>query len=279
MWVAVIVIVIWVLVWIFPIWNVISTASKTLEQHLNSNPWVLPATLKVFTQFAHNTKVALTSSVMGNALLPSIVNSFVYGIVGAILAIVCAAFAAYALVWLPIRGRFLFFMIIFSGTLFPLQIYLVPLFKFYRDTNLYDTRLGMICFYIAICIPFCTFVLRNWFLNIPKSIVEAAEIDGCSKFHAFIYIFVPLSKSPFLTLFLFQFTWVWNDLIFGMTLTRSRSARPVMALLAGFQSMYSQIGIPAMLASAIVASLPTLLLVLVFQKYFFRGLAMTAGRE
>ena len=277
-------VVIWVVIWLFPIWNVLASGSKTNQQYLDSNPWQIPPLTYAGSQFLRNAQIGLIGdtsasnwaggSHAGNALLPAVVNSLIYSVFSAILAIILAALAAYSLARLPLKGRFVLFMLLFSGTIFPLQMYLVPLFKLYQDLNLYDTKLGMLLFYTAICIPFCVFVLRNWFLTIPQEIVEASQIDGCSRIQTFWHVFVPLSWGPFLTLFLFQFTWVWNDLIFGLTLARSQEARPVMTLLAGLQSMYSDIGIPPVLASAVMASLPTLILVVSFQKYFFSGLAM-----
>lgn len=282
-WIVTILVGVWVAIWLFPIWNVLVSGSKSNEQYLDSNPWELPPSISAASQFLQNAQIGLIGdtsasnwggSHAGNALLPAVANSLLYSVLSAVLAIILAALAAYSLARLPLRGRFLLFMLLFSGTIFPLQMYLVPLFRLYQDLNLYDTRLGMLLFYTAICIPFCVFVLRNWFLTIPQEIVESSQLDGCSRMQTFFYIFVPLSWGPFLTLFLFQFTWVWNDLIFGLTLARSQEARPVMTLLAGLQSMYSDIGIPPVLASAVVASLPTLILVISFQRHFFSGLAM-----
>jgi methylglyoxal synthase len=98
--------------------------------------------------------------------------------------------------------------------------------------GLYDTFLGMILFYIAICIPFCTFIFRNYFLTLPGEVLEAAKLDGCSNLKAYWKIFMPLSKPAIAVLLLFQFTWVWNDLMFGMVLTRSTEVRPIMVGLA-----------------------------------------------
>ena len=102
------------------------------------------------------------------------VNSLIYGVVASVGAVILASLAAYGIVRLKIPRGLFWFLLIYSGTIFPFQMYLIPLFNMYLDTGLYDTRLGMIAFYIAICIPFCTFVMRGFFLTVPWEIQEAA---------------------------------------------------------------------------------------------------------
>jgi multiple sugar transport system permease protein len=121
------------------------------------------------------------------------------------------------------------------------------------------------------------FLLRNWYLNVPIKIFEASKIDGASELQTLLHVSVPLSTPPFVTLFPFQFTWVWNDFVFGIAFATSRTTRPIMALLAGLRTMYPDVGIPSVLASTIVASLPTVALLIAFRNRFFRGPAMQYG--
>lgn len=151
----------------------------------------------------------------------------------------------------------------------------------YISTGLYDTLWGMILFYIAICIPFCTFIFRNYFLTLPEDILEAARLDGCSNFKAYWKIYMPLSKPAIAVLFLFQFTWVWNDLMFGMVLTRSINVRPTMVGLAQLQGFRAGSGtdIPSLMAGAIAASAPTILLFVFLRRYFIEGMHLTTAGE
>jgi len=273
---------IFVVAWIFPIWNVVATSSKTIDQYLKQQPWVLPLDSNVFKQFFLNARDGLTGKVEGGtgvAVFPALINSLIYGILGAIIAIICAALAAYSLSRLRVRGRFFLFMLIFSGTIFPIQIFLIPLFKMYQVLNIYDTRLGLILFYSAICIPFSMLVLRNWFNGIPQEIIDAAQIDGCGTMHVFLKMIVPLSWAPFATIFLLQFTWIWNDLLFGLTLSVSRNIRPIMTILADLQNLRAPIPFPVVMASTIVGSLPTVILAIAFQRYFFKGLTISIAGE
>jgi multiple sugar transport system permease protein len=271
--------ILWVIVWLVPIWNVIATATKDVEQWVNEAPWVIHPGFKALKQLITNMQYGIVGLGTATAMGPAFLNSLLYGTVSASFAVFIASLAAFSIARLRLRLRFLLFMIIFSGTLFPVQIYLVPLFKLYQNLNIYDTRIGMLFFYISICIPFCLLVLRNWFYEIPQEIVDAARLDGCSSISIYWRMFIPLSWAPFATLFLFQFTWVWNDLIFGLTLTSSSKMRPVMTLLAELQHSHSPVPMPIVLASTILTFLPIVILVIVFQRHFFQGLRMTVAGE
>jgi len=262
-----------VIIWLFPLWNVLVSSTKSVEGSLMSKPWSFSPIDNPLLQFISNIERAMKGSQRGNGIQSAFFNSSLYALSGAIFSIAFAALAAFALVCLPIKGRFPIFIILFSGALFPLQIYLIPLFSLFQKTNMYDRKITLILVYVAICIPFCVFVLRNWFMDIPIEIYEASKIDGASNIQIFLQIFVPLSKAPLVLLFLFQFTWIWNDYIFGTTFARSVNTRSIMALLAAQQNMYSTLGTPTVLASAIITSLPTVFLVFAFKNIFFKGVA------
>ena len=188
--------------------------------------------------------------------------SLSYGVVGAGMAIVCASLGAFAITRLRIRAPFFWFFLVFSGTIVPFQMYLIPLFQTYNNVGLYDTWLGMVLFYTAIAIPFSLFVMRGAFSTISREVLEAARLDGCRDFDVYWRICMPLARGSIAVLFLFQFTWIWNDLIFGLVLSTSDGVRPIMPSLAGMQGLYATQGPPIVLAAALIASLPTILLFL-----------------
>ncbi|MGG4035862.1 carbohydrate ABC transporter permease [Paenibacillus cisolokensis] len=254
------------LLWVAPVLIVIINAAKSTKEFRQSKFWELPADWAI----VDNIEQVLFRTDLGRGF----VNSIVYGCLGAGFAIALAALAAFALTNLKIKGAFYWFLLIYSGTLFPFQMYLIPLFKMYSGINLYNSMLGLTLFYIGICIPFCLFVLRNYYMTFPKDYVNAAQLDGCSDFQTFLYLFVPQSLPPFFVLFLLQFTWIWNDLIFGLVLSRDEEVRPVMASLAQMTGMYSGTGMPTLLMGALIASLPTLLLFFGLQRSFMQGLAI-----
>jgi ABC-type glycerol-3-phosphate transport system permease component len=258
--------------WLLPLWLVLTTAMKSVPEYArDASQWQLPRDPATLLQ---NVAQAWSSAGLG----PGFVTSLLYGVSGACLAILFASLGAYAITRLELRGRFFWFMLVFSGTIFPFQMYLIPLFKLYSDTGLYDTWAGMVCFYTAIAIPFCLFVLRGFFATVPRELQEAARLDGSGDFGIFWRIFVPLARGPIAVLFLFQFTWIWNDLLFGLVLSTSDGVRPIMPSLAGLQGTYSHTGPPVVLAGALVATVPTLLLFLLLGRYLMQGLTLTTGR-
>jgi ABC-type glycerol-3-phosphate transport system permease component len=258
--------------WLLPFWSLITAAMKSAPEYARSSVWALPG--HPLTLF-HNMQVAWQTGGLG----PGFLASLFYGIVGAALAIVVASLGAYALTHLRIPAAFLWFMVVFSGTIFPFQMYLIPLFQAYTAVGLYDTRLGMVLFYTAIAIPFCLFVMRGFFSTVPGELQEAARLDGARDFGVYWRIFMPLARGPIAVLFLFQFTWIWNDLLFGLVLSRSDGVRPIMPSLVGMQGLYSQIGPTTPLAGALLVSLPTIALFLLLRRYMIKGLTLTVGAD
>jgi multiple sugar transport system permease protein len=173
------------------------------------------------------------------------------------------------------RRPALWFWVIYAGTLLPLQIFLPPLFSAYVRTRVYDTQMGMVLVYAAICVPFAFFVVRNFMTTLPVEVSEAAKLDGAGWWRMFWRIHLPLAKSSLFAAFIFQFTWVWNDLLFGIVLTTSPNRRPVMAALAEINGGFVNLGPPVALAAAMVVSLPTIVLFLSCQRFFASSLRPT----
>lgn len=199
-------------------------------------------------------------------------NSLLYATVCAAVAVLIATLAAYAIVALRLRRPALWFWLIYAGALLPLQVFARPIFLGEAKANLYDTRLGLSIVYIALCIPFALFVVRNVLTTIPPEIAEAARLDGASWMRMFLHIHLPLARPAMAAAFAFQFIFLWNELFFGITLSISPSVQPVMASLAGLQGNYSEVGQPGLLAIALVLSLPTIALFVGFQRFFVSGL-------
>lgn len=158
---------VWLLafIWIIPLWATILASLKDRSDYLHQTFWELPTRLGLWD----NINLAVTRAALGLGLR----NSLLYGLGGAVLAVLIASLAAYSITRLTVKFRMLWFFLIFSGTIFPFQMYLIPLFKLYINTGLYDTQLGMLGFYTAIATPFCLFVMRNFLITVPGEIQEA----------------------------------------------------------------------------------------------------------
>jgi multiple sugar transport system permease protein len=205
---------------------------------------------------------------------PSIGSTFLYAIVSPAVAVVVGALAGFAIVVLRLRGGFWWFMLLFGGTIFPTQMLVIPLFLGYSYQSLYDTRTGLILIYTAVCVPLAAFVLRNFFTGIAYTLFEAARVDGASVWRIFWRIYLPMSLPALGAVFILEFTFIWNDLLFGLTLSQTETVRPIMTAVSSLQSAYAGSTVPVVLAAGLFISLPTVLLFLLTQRLFARGLAL-----
>lgn len=260
-----------VLIWLLPVWTTFSVAFKSPAEYLNQK----------FYQFTREFSIIenLRKTFEIYRLHKHFFNSLLYAVTGAGIAILTASMAGYSIIRLRPRFNFLLFLIIYSGTLFPFQMYLIPVYKFFYSIGLYDTKLGMILIYSAICIPFSLFVYRGFYTTIPKEIEDAAKLDGCGPFKSYLFIFLPQSVAPTAVVALFQMTWIWNDLLFGMVLTRSPSSRPIMIALASMSGPSGGTIMPYTMSGVIFTSIPTILLFILLRKYFISGMVLSISER
>jgi len=264
-------VVILCLLWLVPIFFLVLISLKTSNEYATSSFWAMPESLALFK----NIKYVLIETKLGKPYI----NSIIYSVTASAIAIFLSSLAAYGITKLKIKGSFIIFIIIWSGMIFPIQIYLIPLFKAYLILGIYNTKIGMILIYVAITIPFCVFVFRNFFLSLPDDFQEAAKIDGCTNFQIYLRMLMPNSLGPIVVLFLFQGSFIWNDLILGMVLSASDNVRPVMNSLALLNAVYSGTNVPAVMAGSLISSLPIIILYFVLQKYFIQGLKIQVAGE
>jgi len=152
----------------------------------------------------------------------------------------------------------------------PYQAILIPLFQFLRDVGLYGSLAGLILTHIIYGLPITTLIFRNFYAEIPDEMLDAAKIDGAGFFGIYARVIFPLSVSGFVVVVIWQFTQIWNEFLFAVTLTRPSSQPITVALaeLAGGQAV--QWNLP--MAGSVLAALPTLLIYIVLGRYFIRGL-------
>lgn len=253
-------------IWLMPIYLMLANASKSNAEYGVVNVWQPGGLGGLLGNIAEAwTKGRISDGIWSTAL---------YAIVSPIIALLIGAMAGYAIIALRLRRGFLWFVLIFCSTVFPLQMVLMPLFIGYVETSLFDTHLGLVIIYTVISVPFSAFVMRNFFSGVAYNLFEAAALDGASAWHTFSRIYLPMSTSALFAIFILQATFVWNDLLLGLTLSQSETVRPVMPALAALQSTYGGSTMPVVLAGGLIVSLPTVLLFLLTQRYFARGLSL-----
>ena len=225
-------------------WNVVSEPSKATFENYS----------RLFDNNELTTALWVTVQVaVGNTLILVIVS----------------ALAGYAFAWLDFPGRDILFVGVIGLLVVPLQVALIPIFSLYNDTGLFDTVLGLMLFHVAFGMPFAIFLLRNFFIGIPKDILESARMDGASEMRIFFKLVLPLGLPAIASLAIFQFLWTWNDLI--VALTFGRDTQPItVAIFSQLRQFGTNIELIAP-ASFVSLGIP-LIVFLSFQRYFVQGL-------
>jgi alpha-glucoside transport system permease protein len=186
-----------------------------------------------------------------------------------LIIIVVGAMAGYALAWLDFPGRDWLFIATVGLLVVPLQMALIPMFKLYNTFHLYDTVFGIILFHVAFGLPFAIFLLRNFFVGLPKDILESARIDGASEFVIFLRLILPLGLPAIASLGIFQFLWTWNDLI--VALTFGQNTTPITVWIFGQLREFGT-SIDVIAPASFISLVVPLIVFFAFQRYFVQGL-------
>lgn len=253
------------IIWLLPAYLLVVNAMKDPLTFTSTQSWI-PTDFHLF----ENVAAAFELSGLGSSVL----STLLYAIISPTIAVLVGAAAGFAIVALKLKHGFTWFVVIFGGSVFPLQMILLPLFDVYSRTGMFDTRVGMVIIYTVISIPFSAFVMRNFFTGVAHSTFEAAVLDGATTWKIFTRMYLPMASSALVAIFILQATFVWNDLLLGLTLSQSDAIRPIITTLSGMQSTYGGAQMSTVLAAAIIVSLPTVVLFLCTQKFFSKGLAL-----
>ena len=204
-------------------------------------------------------------------------NSFIITIPSLIFTLFLSSLSAYALARYRFRGNRLILFLYIGGMMLPFQVLMLPVFRLTDALGLYDTYWGIIAFHTAFQLGFCTFLLRNYMRTIPGEILEAARIDGCAEFRIWWQIVVPLTVPALAALATLEFTWIFNDYLWAIVLLRTDALKPVTAGLAVLQGQYIT-DWTVIVAGALMATVPTVVVFIFLQRYFIEGLTLGATK-
>ena len=283
-WFVRITILIVVAIWLLPTVGVLVTSFRP-EELADTTGW--------WTGFAHlfdpaqwtfeNYRAALDAGGFQNAFL----NSLAVTIPSTVIPITIAAFAAYAFSWMDFRGRYVMFVSVVALLVVPLQMALIPILRLYNggasiggvtifpDLELVGTFLGVWLAHTAFGLPLAIYLLRNYIGSLPSSIIESAKIDGADHFTIFLRLVVPLSVPALAAFAIFQFLWVWNDLLIAYVFLGGTAENSVLTVnLANLVGSRGE-NWHLLTAAAFISMLLPLLVFFGLQRYFVRGL--TAG--
>lgn len=202
----------------------------------------------------------------------SFVNSLFISIPATIIPIMIAAFAAYAFAWMEFPGRDFLFAAVVGLLVVPLQMTLIPVLRLYNTFHLTGTFPGIWLAHAAYGLPFAVYLLRNFFGALPRDLFESAYLDGASAFTAFFRLVLPLSVPAIASLAIFQFMWVWNDLLVALIyLGGNPSVAPMTVTISNLVNSLGG-GWQLLTAAAFISMLLPLLVFFSLQQYFVRGI-------
>ncbi|GAA1261658.1 carbohydrate ABC transporter permease [Sphaerisporangium rubeum] len=210
------------------------------------------------------------SNILASGFTASFWNTVAITVPATVLVIGIAAMAGYAFAWMEFPGRDALFLVVVALLVVPIQIALIPIAKLYGTLGIFGSIPGVVLFHVAFGLPFAIFLLRNFFTGIPRELLEAARMDGASEWKIFATVVFPLAKPAIASLGIFQFLWVWNDLLVALVFADS-DAQPMTKAL---QSQMRQFGtnVDILAPGAFLSLIIPLVLFFAFQRYFVQGL-------
>jgi alpha-glucoside transport system permease protein len=220
--------------------------------------------------FAHPSLATFAnySALWHSAGMTSALETTAYIAVGnTLLVVLVGALAGYAFAWLEFPGRDWIFIGVIALLVVPLQMALIPMFKVYNLAGIFGTVLSVILFHAAFGLPFAIFLLRNFFVGIPKDILESARIDGASEIWIFLRLILPLGLPAIASLAIFQFLWTWNDLIVSLTF----GVTPITVWIFGQLRQFAT-SIDIIAPASFISLVVPLVVFFAFQRYFVQGL-------
>jgi len=257
------------LIWSLPSVGLLISSFRPRNDVLGSGWWTVFQHPFDFTQFQLDNYIhVLTTEGMGRAFL----NSLTISIPSTVIPIAVAAFAAYAFAWMEFPGRQTLFVVVVGLLVVPLQMTLIPLLRVYNRLGLAGTFLGIWLAHTGYGLPFAVYLLRNFFGTLPKDLFESAFIDGASHLTAFFRLALPLSIPALASLAIFQFLWVWNDLLVALIyLGGTEAVAPLTLKMANLVNSLGQ-NWHLLTAAAFVTMVLPLVVFFSLQRYFVQGI-------
>ncbi len=201
----------------------------------------------------------------------NMVNSLIMVIPATIISSFIGAINGYLFSKWKFRGSDVLFTLMLFGFFIPYQSILIPLVQFLQGIKVYGTIPGLILVHVVYGLPITTLIFRNYFAGVPTELLEAARVDGAGLMTTFTRIMLPLSIPAFVVVGIFQFTNIWNDFLFGVTVVPNPAAQPVTIALNNLSGSFS-VDWNVVMAGAVLAALPTALIYMFLGRFFIRGL-------
>ncbi len=252
---------------LFPLYWALITSLKT-EQEIFQNPPTFYPHLLNLKSYAAQVETGDFN------MFRSFGNSFLISAGATLIAVVLAVPASYGIAKYHFRGRKMMLLGFLVTQMLPVSVLLTPMFIMFKNMHVYNTWVSAVLADATIGIPFSVLILKNYFSSIPKDLEEAAYLDGCNRFTAFVRILIPIAKPGVMVCAIFSFLYAWGDLAYGMTFILDQEKRPITAGIFNFMGQYGTKW-SYLTAFAVVTIIPVALIFIFMQKYIVSG--MTSG--
>lgn len=251
------------IVTVFPFFWMLSTSLKTRTESIIVPPTVLPRAPNLQGYFA-----VFQTLPFGTAYL----NTFVSALIIVFAQLLFSSMAAYGFARIRFPGRTVIFVILLSVLMIPGQIFIIPQYLIVQNLGLLDTMGGLVL--PGLFSIFGTFLLRQYFLSLPKELEESAILDGCNRLVIYYRVMLPLTKPGLVALTIFTGKYAWNNFMWPLIVTTSPNKMTLAPTLARLAGDYEN-NFPAQMAGAVMTVVPIILLFFIFQKQFITGIANT----
>jgi alpha-glucoside transport system permease protein len=269
-WVRIVLAVV-VLMWFIPTFGLAITSFRNQDDATTSGWWTIFTSPANFTRLTlENYSAVFQQADMGTAF----VNSLAITLPATIIPILIAAFAGYAFTFMSFPGRDFLLILIVGLLVVPTQVALVPLLKIYASLGINGTFPAIWLAHIGFGMPLAVYIIRNYMATLPREVIESAKIDGASHFQTFWRLILPMSTPVLASFAIFQFLWVWNDLLNALVFIGPGENQPLTIALVRLLGEQGQ-GWQLLTAGGLFTMLVPIIVFLSLQRYFVRGL--TAG--
>jgi len=257
------------LLWLVPTIGVLVTSFRPAQNVAQSGWWTVFWGISDSVRFTlNNYRIVLSKLGIGRAFL----NSFVITIPATLIPLGIALFAAYALSWMRFFARATIFMIMVALLVVPFQMTFIPILRIFNKTGLAGTFPGIWLAHTGYGLPLAIYMLYNYISGLPKELFDSASIDGANTFYIFLRIVLPLSIPIIASLTIFQFLWVWNDLLVALIyLGGTSDVAPVTVQISSLVGSYGQ-DWELLTAAVFISIIPSLAVFFGLQRYFVRGI-------
>lgn len=251
------------LFWLLPTVGLLLSSLRSPTDITASGWW------KVFTSPSQLTFTNYHTLLSNSAITDSLWNTVLITVPATLLVVVIGSLGGYAFAWMDFPGRDWWFMGVVALLVVPVQVALVPVAKLFGDLGIFGDITGVVLFHTAFGLPFAIFLLRNFFAEIPRELLEAARLDGAGELRLFVRVVMPLGGPAIASLGIFQFLWVWNDMLVALIFTNSDSQPITVALQQQVRQFGNNIDILA--PGAFVSMVIPLAVFFAFQRQFVSG--------